>query len=152
MPFLIDGHNLSAKTPGLSLDQIDDELALVSLLEVYFRRIRKQAEVYFDRAAFGKRNTVRRAFVVAHFIPAPGDADHAIIKRMDELGGDIHNYTIITSDRWISDQAVRRGAQVLSSEAFSRQLVSDNSGKPGSPNGQDPDLDYWLQAFSQRPK
>jgi len=41
MPFLIDGHNLIPHIRGLSLSQLDDELALLDLLNNYFKKERK---------------------------------------------------------------------------------------------------------------
>jgi len=42
MPYLIDGHNLIPKIPGLRLDQLDDEQSLFALLDDYFKQIRKK--------------------------------------------------------------------------------------------------------------
>jgi len=149
MPYLIDGHNLAAVTPGFSLDQIDDELALITLLEDHFKRIRKHAEVYFDKAAPGQRKIIRRAFLAAYFVSTPGDADHAIIKRLNKLGGEAQNYTIVTSDQWVSGQAAKYGARVVSSQEFSQSLLRRNAGQNTHPDNQDQDVDYWLKEFNR---
>jgi len=51
MQFLIDGHNLIPKIPGLSLQEMDDEQQLIILLQEFCRLQRKQVEVFFDQAA-----------------------------------------------------------------------------------------------------
>jgi len=147
MPYLIDGHNLAAKTPGISLDQVDDELALIELLESFFKHIHKRAEVYFDNAAPGQKRILRRAFLTAYFIPKPGDADQAIIMRLKRLGGEAHNYSVVTSDQWISSQAARYGAHVISSSDFARSLSGSISGDRKEPDDPDQNVDYWMEVF-----
>jgi hypothetical protein len=46
MPYLIDGHNLIAKIPTISLESIDDEMELVNLLQEFCQRRQKQVEVF----------------------------------------------------------------------------------------------------------
>ena len=41
MPFLIDGHNLIPHIRGLSLSQLDDELALLGLLNSFLKGTQK---------------------------------------------------------------------------------------------------------------
>ena len=53
MPFIVDGHNLIPKVPGLNLQDMEDELQLVELLQEFCRINRKQVEVYFDNAPPG---------------------------------------------------------------------------------------------------
>ncbi|MBL8045607.1 MAG: hypothetical protein JNL09_03645, partial [Anaerolineales bacterium] len=51
MPFLIDGHNLIGKMPGLRLDDPDDERQLVQFLRAYLARVKKSGTVVFDRGS-----------------------------------------------------------------------------------------------------
>jgi uncharacterized protein len=48
MPYLIDGHNLVAQTPGISLEDPDDEAKLVMLLRQLCMREKRKATVIFD--------------------------------------------------------------------------------------------------------
>ncbi|MBP1702274.1 MAG: hypothetical protein H6Q38_1381, partial [Chloroflexi bacterium] len=41
MPYIVDGHNLIPKIPGLSLRAIDDEMQLIELLQEFCRVQRK---------------------------------------------------------------------------------------------------------------
>ena len=50
MPYLIDGHNLIPKIPGLSLEMLDDEDRLIELLQEFARVRRQRIEVFFDQA------------------------------------------------------------------------------------------------------
>jgi hypothetical protein len=147
MPFLIDGHNLIPHIHGLSLSQLDDELALLELLDGYFKRERKNAVVFFDRAAPGNDQNIRRGFVTAHFTRPPLNADKAIRNAVRELGRSAANYTVITSDMEVSDSARRLGARVLSSAKFAQKLSI--GGKRKKTGIYDPveDVDYWLKVF-----
>ena len=69
MFFLIDGHNLIPKIPGMSLESLDDELGLIKQLQIYCRISRDSVEVFFDRAAPGQAGTKNHGVVKVHFIP-----------------------------------------------------------------------------------
>ncbi|MDP2989124.1 MAG: NYN domain-containing protein, partial [Kiritimatiellota bacterium] len=97
MPFLIDGHNLIPHVRGLSLAQPDDELALLELLDGYFKDERKKAVVFFDKAAPGVEQNIQRGFVSAHFTRPPLNADIGIRNAIRELGRSAVNYTVVTS-------------------------------------------------------
>ena len=147
MPFLIDGHNLIPNVRGLNLAQIDDELALLEILDGYFKAERKKAVVFFDKAAPGSEQTLQRGFVSAHFTRPPLNADKAIRNAVRGLGRTAANYTVVTSDQEVSDSARRLGAQVLSSAQFAQGLTS--RGKREKSGNREPsnDVDYWLKIF-----
>ena len=148
MPFLIDGHNLIPHIRGLSLSQLDDELALLELLDVYFKKERKNAVVFFDRAAPGGGQDIRRSFVTAHFTRPPLNADQAIRNAVKGLGRSAANYTVITSDNEVGDRARQMGARVLSSAEFAQKLSAvTGKSKKRSKQGPVEDVDYWLEIF-----
>ena len=150
MPFLIDGHNLIPHIRGLSLSQLDDELVLIDLLNSYFKKERKNAVVFFDRAAPGGEQEIRRGFVTAHFTRPPLNADQAIRNAVRGLGRSAANYTVITSDNEVADNARRQGARVISSAEFARTLSAP--GKSRKSGKQEPveDVDYWLKVFKDK--
>ncbi len=86
MPYLIDGHNLIPKIPGLSLQALDDENHLIQLLQVFCRMQRKQVEVYFDNAPAGLATVQRFGQVTAHFVRRGSTADAAIRQRLAAPG------------------------------------------------------------------
>ena len=147
MPFLIDGHNLIPHIRGLSLSQLDDELALLGLLDSYFKKERKNAIVFFDRAAPGGEQDIRRGFVTAHFTRPPLNADQAIRNAVRGLGRSAANYTVITSDNEVGDSARRLGARVLSSAEFARKLSTPSKSKKSGKQEPVEDVDYWLKVF-----
>jgi uncharacterized protein len=122
MPYLIDGHNLIAKTPGLSLQAFDDENQLIELLQDFCRTRRKPVEVYFDNAPVGQAAVRRFGQVTAHFVRQGSTADAAIHRRLVRLGKSAGNWTVVSSDRAVQTAARLAHAQVLSS----------NRGAPGA--------------------
>ena len=153
MPYLIDGHNLIPKL-GLRLDSIDDEMQLVSILQEFCRLERRQVEVYFDGAPPGHAGPRSLGAVKAHFVHLGETADHAICVRLEQLGGEARNWTVVSSDREVQEDAHVRKAQVLSADAFAAMLRAARQGGK-KPAREEVDLsseevDTWLKFFTQR--
>jgi len=123
MPYIIDGHNLIPKIPGMSLQDLEDELQLVNLLQEFCRLQRKQIEVYFDNAPPGGAPVRNFGRVVARFVRQGGTADQAIQKKLKRLGGEARNWTVVSSDREVQANARALRAKIISAEIFARQLM-----------------------------
>jgi uncharacterized protein len=155
MPFLIDGHNLIPKIPGLSLRAMDDELQLIELLQEYCRLQRKQAEVFFDNAPSGGARVRRMGLVLARFVRQESSADQAIQQRLRQLKRARRNWTVVSSDLAVQTEARAAQARVLSSEEFARLLIeaveekSQRSGKEAEDGMSREELDDWLKLFGE---
>ena len=154
MTYLIDGHNLIPHIAGLSLDQLDDEEKLVSLLVNFSNRRNCQIEVYFDRGQIVSEREYRRGRVQVHFVLPPMIADSAILARLLGIGKAAKNYIVVTSDQNVQNHARTIGAAVLTSQKFARLL--DNTDKEKGPGlqGQKPadtekEIDEWMKLFSR---
>ncbi|MCI0521587.1 MAG: NYN domain-containing protein [Chloroflexi bacterium] len=150
MPYLIDGHNLIPKIPGLSLQEADDEMRLVELLQDFCRRERKQVEVYFDNAPPGQMRARSYGQVIAYFVRAGGSADAAIRARLQRLGNEARNWTVVTSDRQV--QAAARGAraQYVSAEGFAASLLRAAPAEQSRPDDaalSAGEVEEWLDLF-----
>ena len=121
---VIDGHNLIGKLPGFSLSEIDDEQRLVELLHVYARTRRKRIEVYFDGAPPGQAGARAAGILQVVFVPLGKSADAAIRERLTALGKQARNISVVTSDRQVQAEARSRGAEVIPSESFGRDLLA----------------------------
>lgn len=151
MPYLIDGHNLIPKIPGLTLEQIDDEMRLIEMLQEFCRISRKQAEVFFDRAPAGQAGAQVYGMVVARFIREGVTADQAIRKKLNRLAGEARNWTVVSSDQEVQAAARASRAHLLASEDFARQLLSTLAPQGSLPE-EKPDIapeevDEWLKLF-----
>jgi len=147
MPYIIDGHNLIPKIPGLSLSQLDDEAGLFFLLSEYFKHVRKKAVIFFDRAQHYEHD-YRSAFVQAVFVHGPANADQAIIQYLKEKKKEAKNYSVISSDHWIITNAQKMGAKIISSENFAKQITSKRKSiRENKAQRQPNDIDYWMNIF-----
>ncbi len=152
MNYLVDGHNLIPKIPGLSLEEPDDELRLIELLQVYARVRRQVVEVFFDQAPPGRAGRRQVGTIVAHFVRQGRTADESIIARLDQLEKAARNWSVVTSDRRVQGEAKVRQAKVVSSEEFSGELAaalqevqSAHHNDPGKMS--DAELNEWLKLF-----
>ena len=153
MPYLVDGHNLIPKV-GLRLDSYDDEIQLVDLLQEFCRLNRKTLEVYFDGAPALHAGTRSQGTVKAHFVRAGTTADAAIARRLKKMGRDAKNWTVVSSDREVQNEARSVHTEVLSSEEFAKllfQIPRGHTTKPSHDQKVSPaEVDEWLQIFGSK--
>jgi len=150
---LIDGHNLIPKVRGLSLTMVDDEMELIQILSEYARLTRKKLDVYFDNAPIDKSGTRKFGSVTAHFVREGSTADDAIIQRISKLKHRTQNTKVISSDQQVQNLAKLNGAQVISSEEFSKDIEktfskSPSGGKPDPERLSANEIDQWIQIFT----
>ncbi len=148
MAYIIDGHNLIPKVRGLRLNMLDDEEALIQLLQDFCRTQRKTVEVYFDRAVAGHAGKKRYGLVTAHFVREGSTADQAIILRLRKLKKAARNVIVVSSDRQIVSEVRSVGALPLRSEDFARMLIQDiENREEESPNLSPEEIEQWLDLF-----
>ena len=156
MPYLVDGHNLIPKLPGLDLGVVDDEIQLVELLQEFCRRRRKQVEVYFDNAPPGQPRARTYGTVLARFARAGQSADELIHARLQRLGRSARNWTVVSSDHQVQAAARAARAQTISSEAFARLMHDTLEESPLEPSKDGEtglsadDIDDWLALFGAK--
>jgi len=152
MPYLIDGHNLIPKL-GLSLRNVDDEMALIARLQTFCRVTRKSADVYFDGAPPGQVGTRKMGQVTAHFVRSGKTADDAIRDRLNSLRRAARNWTVVTSDRQVQANARHAGAAILTSDAFAK-IVLDAKSAPSNGSTHEKNLpteevEEWMKIFRE---
>ncbi len=122
MNLLIDGHNLIGQTPGIGLDDPDDEAKLVLLLRSYAARHRQsQLIVVFDHGVYGHPQQLNGYGVSCYFARSPQDADTQIIKRIQALKNP-RSWALVSADRVLVQAARGRGVHVIDSRLFGQQL------------------------------
>ncbi len=140
MNYLIDGHNLIGKTPGISLSMPDDEQLLIELLVRYAGRRRHTLEVYFDGAPPGQAGMRLFGRVRAHFIPERQTADAAIRARLSKLGRSATNWCVVSSDRSVQAAAREAHSRVMNAEDFATLLAGSIQEKGEGDNAPDEPL------------
>ena len=172
MHYLIDGHNLIGKMPDIDLRDPDDEIQLVLRLKEWIAdRKNREATVIFDGGQMGgvaSRLSSRDLTVI--FAPPGQIADTLIIRRLQSLKNP-RQYTVVSSDRMVSDAAKSVRVKALKSEEFIAReefVYEDEEEKPQvkrhpqpdhkpPPKPEDPllseeEVAEWLQLFGPVPK
>ena len=152
MPYLIDGHNLIGKIPGLRLDELDDEQSLIELLQGFCQKTRKDVEVYFDVSATGHARAHVHGRVTARFVRSGETADNAMARRLKTLGKAAANWTVVSSDNEVRASAKRSRSRVLSSDEFARELLADGGEYPFQQDKKlsNDEVDDWLELFGAK--
>ncbi len=150
---MIDGHNLIASLPEISLQDPDDEAHLVELLIAFCSKTSKRATVYFDRGAGGAQDPMLIGGVTARFVRSPMTADQAISSHLRHLGGEAKNWTVVSSDRAVRHAARSAGARILSSHEFVRLLRPatpqvELPEKPSAPDSKE-EIAFWERFFQR---
>lgn len=154
MPYLVDGHNLIPHIPGISLTDLEDEQALISLLERFARQERTRIEVYFDQAPPSRAGSRAFGTVTVHFVRQGTTADQAIISRLNRIGKETKNWTVVTSDREIHAEARSFHSKILPSAEFAGLILNPpNTSAILGDKVEDPEIsgeevDYWLDQFN----
>ncbi len=149
MNYLIDGHNLIPKLPGLSLDMPDDEQRLLELLLRFCQQGGHRAEVYFDGASPGQSGARSFGRVRAHFVPQSATADEAIRRRLTALGKSSRTWSVVSSDRQVQSAARAARTRVLTAESFVGRLQSsleESASAPDEPLSE-AEVREWEQVF-----
>jgi predicted RNA-binding protein with PIN domain len=150
VPYLIDGHNLIAALPDLSLQDPDDEQELIRRMNAYCQRIRHKAILFFDRGRSSSRPYSSGHWLRIRFVRPPRTADDAIRAELDRIGREAPNWTVVSSDREVQLAARQAGARSLSSRDFIGQIDhGDESERPDKtvPALGSGELDEWLSLF-----
>lgn len=123
MSYIIDGHNLIPKIPGLSLAQVDDETRLIRLLMTFCQKKKSHAIVFFDKSAPGHQGGRAFGAVSAIFVSDRRKADDAIHDYLAAHRREARNFTVVSSDRQVQRDATSLHARVLSTETFADMLT-----------------------------
>jgi predicted RNA-binding protein with PIN domain len=121
MRWLVDGMNVIGTRPdGWWKDRDAAMLRLVKLLEGWAASAGEDVTVVFERAP---RPPIRSTLIeVTHAPrPKPNAADDEIVRRL-KADPEPAAVRVVTSDRWLADQAWAIGASVEGSESFRTRL------------------------------
>ncbi len=167
MHYLIDGHNLIAKLPDLSLGEEHDEFELALRLKSWASANRKRrVTVVFDRGLpGGTARMLSNRDVTVIFAPQGQTADSLLIARIKQVKHP-PEYTLVSSDRQIIAAAKKRKTRHILSEEFVGRLGYDErliiksepeaaEEKPDADGLSEAEVAEWLEMFGpvpERPK
>jgi hypothetical protein len=155
MALLIDGHNLIARLPGLSLADPDDERELIQVLQRYAWRRRKKITVVFDPGDNPGIGSPASRAAVRVIYASPGSTADEVIVRTVQRHHNPRELQVVSSDRSVISAARSCGARTITATAFAAELESvlwPAQGEPEKPSpdagGLPPDeVSYWLRLF-----
>ncbi|MDY7042089.1 MAG: NYN domain-containing protein [Chloroflexota bacterium] len=154
MPLLIDGHNLIAKLPGISLADPHDEAKLVQRLRSYRARTGEQIVVIFDGGVPAGWSADLSGGGITVVFAAPGrSADRILIERIRRTRNP-RRMVVVSSDHEVVAVAEERRAQVMSAESFAIKL---NAPPPAIEERADvklspAEVEDWLRVFGVNEK
>lgn len=151
--YLIDGHNLIAHMPDISLDDPNDEAKLVLRLRSWTASGRKRrVTVIFDGGLpGGEARHLSSGPVKVLFATAGRPADALLKSRVGKVSNP-PEYTLVSSDREVRAAATARRMPLLSAEQFARRLRTperedDGMARPGANRLSDEEVAEWLHIF-----
>lgn len=163
MNYLIDGHNLIARTPGLSLSDPDDEAKLVRLLRRWVAAdSRRKVTVIFDAGLpAGEARHLSGGGVKAVFAPNNSSADAVLMRRIEAIGNP-PEFVVVSSDGAVAAAAARRRVAVERAEDFAAAMMTDRrfagggdkpvAERPDAPAMNPDELQEWLALFGPEPE
>ncbi len=152
---LIDGHNLIAQVPGLSLADPDDEQKLVAMLRTYAQRKRAKIVVVFDSGLpGGQSRELSGGGVTAIFAGSHTIADRILIERIRELKKPA-DWIVVSSDREVQQVALTRKMQVNSSPEFVEKMQAPSKKTAGDrplieAKLSKEEVSEWLKIFGKK--
>jgi predicted RNA-binding protein with PIN domain len=120
--FVVDGHNLIPKIPGIRLEDLEDENRLIDILNEFCRLGRAQVEVFFDGAPNPAAPKKKSGLTHAHFIRKGLSADDAIIDYVRNQQKPNFQLTVVSSDHRVQFSVKTTGAITMTSEAFAAEM------------------------------
>lgn len=155
MAYLIDGNNVMAQTPGWHRNKAKARRELLQRLATFGRIKKSRLTVVFDGSPdreFPDASAYRGVKVL--FAEPGSDADTRIIKLI-EAARDRRGITVVTSDRNLQFQVRTRGATVMRSGEFRKQLESVIANASRAEDGEQYEIDdvnQWLRYFGATPE
>src|SRR5499427_9824189 len=124
MPYIVDGNNVMGQTPGWHRDKPRARLELLKRLAAFARLRGARITVVFDGAPdleFPEGSAFKGIKIL--YARKGSSADDRIVELV-ESSKDPRGITVVTSDRQLGLRVRQRGASVLRSGEFRRQMES----------------------------
>lgn len=158
MHYLIDGHNLIAALPDISLEDPEDEAKLVLMLRSWTAAgANRRVTIIFDGGLpGGPARGLSSSVVQVIFASSGRPADNLLISRINQLRNPAE-HTLVSSDRAVTTVAEARRMPHISSQDFAERLQRAPSKVEGplleneKPESNEEDIADWLRLFGDLP-
>lgn len=155
MSYIIDGNNVMGQTPGWHRDKANARRQLVEQLAEFARLKKARVSVVFDGEPdrlLPDSSAYRGVKVL--YSERGSDADTRI-QRMVESSPHARGLTVVTSDRHLAFVVRGRGARVVRSGEFRKQMAETRAAQPTIADGEQTEvrnIDEWLRYFGTLPE
>jgi predicted RNA-binding protein with PIN domain len=155
MPYIVDGNNVMGQTPGWHRDRARARRRLVEQLAEFARLKKARVTVVFDGEPdrlLPDQSAYRGVKVL--YSERGSDADTRIT-RMVEAAPNARGLTVVTSDNHLAFVVRARGARVVRSGEFRKQMAEAFAARPAPADGElteTGNLDEWLRYFGAQPE
>ena len=154
MPYLIDGHNLIASLPDIDLADPDDEAKLVIKLRGFVAKTRRRCTVVFDSGIPGGFSSMSNRSVSVIFAAAQHSNADRVLKLHIMRTKDPGNWTVVSSDEAVLDQARTYKMRWMTSTEFAEKLQGDQGEEDTAGEEIDvrlsaEEVDEWLDIFGE---
>ena len=150
MAFIVDGNNVMGQTPGWHRDKSAARRNLVDRLAGFARKKRARVTVVFDgEPDLGMPDSSAVRGVKILYSDKGSDADTRI-RKLVENSPDPRGLVVVTSDRQLASLVRWRGAKVVRSGEFRRQMEEAERSGPAQQDGEKfeiGDVNEWLRYF-----
>jgi predicted RNA-binding protein with PIN domain len=147
---LFDGHNLIGQLGRPRLEDADDEVQLVLILRAYLARQRKKGMIAFDRGTYAAAPDLSSAVLAVRFARPPRTADDVLLDALDAERNP-RGLIVVSSDHRVQNRARQRGAAVVDSATFARQLrTTPPPAKTAEPRLTSDEVAMWERIFRDK--
>lgn len=123
MHYLIDGHNLIARMPDISLADPDDEVQLILRLRGWTARSQKQqVTLFFDGGIPGGKNVKLSTTPVQVIFASTGQTADSLIRSAIQKVQNPSEFVLVSSDQQIVAAAMARNMKHMRSDRFAQYL------------------------------
>ncbi len=152
MAYIVDGNNVMGQTPGSNRDKPNARRRLVEQLAAFAFAKKARVTVVFDGEPDRLMPEASAHRGVKIFYAEKGSDADARIESMVESSPNPRGLTVVTSDRHLAFVVRSRGAKIIRSGEFRKQLEQSLASKPSLEDDEVGDVNSWLRYFGALPE
>ena len=155
MSYIVDGNNVMGQTPGWHRDKANARRKLVEQLAEFARLKKARVTVVFDGEPDRLMPDASAYRGVKVLYGERGSNADARIERLVEAAPNARGLTVVTSDKHLAFLVRARGARVVRSGEFRKQMAETLAARPAIADGEQTEIgnvDEWLRYFGTLPE
>jgi len=155
MSYIVDGNNVMGQTPGWHRDKTNARRKLVEQLAEFARLKKARVTVVFDGEPDRLMPDASAYRGVKVLYGERGSNADARIERLVEAAPNARGLTVVTSDKHLAFLVRARGARVVRSGEFRKQMAETLAARPAIADGEQTEagnVAEWLRYFGTLPE